>query len=108
MSLNHHRGSTWKIWDLHVHSPTTYGGSYEKFISNAQNSIAAVIGINDYCTLAGYEEIVQKGGVPGKVIFPVVELRMNNLLTTKKNANGIRINFHIIFDNDPSRDHYQK
>ena len=61
-----------------------------------------VIGINDYCSIKGYEEIMKLGNIPGKVIFPVVELRMNNLLTTKKNPNGVRINFHIIFDNDPT------
>lgn len=99
------KGSLWQIWDLHVHSPATvtYGGNdYDTFITNLGKCKAAVIGINDYCTVKGYEEVVKKGGVPGKVIFPVVEMRMNNLLHTKKNPNGIRINFHIIFDNDPA------
>lgn len=99
------KGSLWQIWDLHVHSPATvtYGGNdYDTFITNLGKCKAAVIGINDYCTVKGYEEVVRKGGVPGKVIFPVVEMRMNNLLQGKKNPNGVRINFHIIFDNDPA------
>lgn len=95
------RGSIWRIWDLHVHSPASYGGSYETFIQNVQNSKAHVIGINDYCTIKGYQEVLEKGGIRDKVIFPVVELRMHNLIETKKNPNGIKINFHIIFDNDP-------
>lgn len=95
------RGSLWRIWDLHVHTPASYGGEYSDFISNAKESIASVIGINDYCSVKGYEEITKLGGIPGKVIFPVVELRMNNILMTKRRPNGIKINFHIIFDNDP-------
>lgn len=95
------RGSFWRIWDLHVHSPQTYGGDYNTFISNLSNSPAEVIGINDYCSIQGYKQTIANGGVPDKVLFPVVELRMHNLLTTKKNPNGVRINFHIIFDNNP-------
>src|SRR6185312_13853224 len=101
MNNSDNRGSIWRIWDMHVHSPATYSGSYQTFIDNAKNCSASVIGINDYCTVKGYVEIIKLGGIPGKVIFPVVEFRMNNLLTTKKNPNGVKINFHIIFDNDP-------
>ncbi len=96
----HNRGAQWRIWDLHVHTPATYGGEYEEFIKNAQESEAAVIGLNDYCTVEGYETVKGLGGIPGKIIFPVVEFRMHNLLTTKRNPNGVRINFHIIFTND--------
>lgn len=101
MNNGENKGSIWRVWDLHVHSPATYGGEYQTFIDNAKISKASVIGVNDYCTVKGYEEIVKLGGIPDKVIFPVVELRMNNLLTTKKKPNGVRINFHIIFDNTP-------
>lgn len=101
MNNGENKGSIWRVWDLHVHSPATYGGEYQTFIDNAKVSKASVIGINDYCSVKGYEEVVKLGGIPDKVIFPVVELRMHNLLTTKKNPNGVRINFHIIFDNAP-------
>lgn len=94
------KGSLWRIWDMHVHSPQTYGGDFSTFITNASASKASVIGINDYCSVKGYEEIIKLGGIPNKVIFPVVELRMHNILNTKRNPNGIKINFHIIFDND--------
>jgi energy-coupling factor transporter ATP-binding protein EcfA2 len=94
------KGSIWRIWDLHVHSPATYGGEYSTFVTNARYCNAEVIGINDYCSIKGYDAVVKLGGVPSKIIFPVVEFRMHNLLTTKKNPNGVKINFHIIFDND--------
>src|SRR5665647_2421288 len=100
------KGSEWRIWDLHVHTPATYGGDYKVFIENAKESKASVIGINDYCTLQGYSEIVKLGGIPSKVIFPVVEFRMHNIVANRKSADptkaGTKINFHIIFDNDPS------
>lgn len=98
---NSSKGAEWRIWDLHVHSPQTYGGDFDEFIGNASKSIATVIGINDYCSVDGYEQVVNKGGIPGKIIFPVVEFRMHNILTTRHRPNGIRINFHVIFDNDP-------
>ncbi len=100
------KGSVWRIWDLHVHSPATYGGEYTTFISNANKSKADVIGINDYCTLKGYEEVVKLGGVTSKIIFPVIEFRMHNIVANRKNVDptkaGVKINFHVIFDNDPS------
>ena len=99
-------GSHWHIWDLHVHSPASFGGNdYDTFIENLANSEATAIGINDYCTIDGYRKIIEKGGVPNKVIFPVVELRMHNIVANRKGssptAGGTRINFHLIFTNDP-------
>ncbi|NCI48228.1 TrlF family AAA-like ATPase [Sediminibacterium soli] len=106
MSTPNNKGSQWRIWDLHVHSPATYGGSYQAFIDNAKASKADVIGINDYCSLKGYEEIQKLGGIPDKTVFPVVEFRMHNIVANRKNADptksGVKINFHIIFDNDPA------
>jgi ABC-type lipoprotein export system ATPase subunit len=102
---SNNKGSIWRIWDLHVHSPATYGGDYVTFIANASKSKAAVIGVNDYCSIKGYEEVVNLGGIPGKVIFPVVEFRMHNIVANRKNADptksGTKINFHLIFNNDP-------
>lgn len=105
MEINDKRGSIWRKWDLHVHPPeVSFGGDYTQFISNLSKSEAEVIGINDYCSIEGYKKIVEKGGVPDKVLFPVIELRMNNIIANRKNKateSGVRINFHIIFDNNP-------
>lgn len=98
-------GSKWRIWDLHVHTPFSHSvrGTIEDFITNAQNSVAEVIGINDYATLEGYKSIIDAGGIPNKILFPVIELRMNNVLTNKHNSSAIHLNFHIIFDNDDNK-----
>jgi len=100
------KGSEWRKWDLHVHSPKTYDGSYDDFINNINNSEAEVIGINDYSTIEGYEKIISKyRDKVKKILFPVIEFRMNNILLDKDDPRlkkGIRFNFHIIFDNDPN------
>jgi len=102
------RGSEWKIWDLHVHSPASGFGTetdYPIFIENLKNSLADVIGINDYSTIEGYSKIIESGGVDGKILFPVIELRMNNKINHKSTTavdGGVNINFHIIFDNSLS------
>jgi len=97
------KGSIWRKWDLHVHSPASYGGSYDNFIQNLISSEAEAIGINDYCTIDGYKEVISRGGVRGKTIFPVIEFRMNNMVLDKDDPrakSGPRINFHIIFNNN--------
>lgn len=100
------KGSEWRKWDLHVHSPKTYGGSYDDFINNINNSEVEVIGINDYSTIAGYEEIISKyRDKVKKILFPIIEFRMHNILLDKDDPGvkkGVRFNFHIIFDNDPN------
>ena len=99
------KGSEWRKWDLHIH-PKTYGGSYDNFIYNINKSEAEVVGINAYSTIKGYEAIVSKHiDKIQKVLFPVIEFRMRNILLDKNDSrlkSGIRFNFHIIFDNDLS------
>ena len=57
------RGSEWKKWDLHIHTPSSlcsdYGGDtdevWSKFLSELENlpQEIKVIGINDYLFLDG-------------------------------------------------------
>jgi predicted ATPase len=112
------RGAEWRKWDLHVHSPASqgYSGDYNQFIIQLGNADCDVIGVNDYFSVEGYREVQRRLSQPGgdlegnkayrdsldklrsKVLFPVVECRMNNILVDKKGASGPRINFHLIFD----------
>lgn len=100
------KGSEWNIWDLHVHTPASgfaTDDDYPVLIENLKNSQAHVIGINDYCSIKGYKNITNLGGVEGKIIFPVVELRTNNKINHKNSTaidGGVNINFHLIFDNN--------
>ena len=104
------KGSEWRKWDLHVHSPYSsgYSGTWEQFIEQIKSAECDVIGINDYFCVAGYKKLVQSiesGGLDlqGKVLLPVVEMRMTDSLQNKHNdTKGVRhFNFHIIFNNDP-------
>jgi len=112
------RGAEWRKWDLHAHSPASHGyrGDYNQFIIQLGNADCDVIGINDYFSVEGYREVLRRlsdpaGDMEGnkayrdsleklrtKVLLPVVECRMNNILLDKKGATGVRINFHLIFD----------
>jgi hypothetical protein len=112
------KGSKWRKWDLHVHSPASDGfkGDWNQFIIQLGNADCDVIGINDYFSVAGYKEVQRRLNDPGaategnkpyrealeklkgKTLLPVVECRMNNVVLDKKIKSGPRINFHLIFN----------
>jgi len=116
-------GSQWRKWDLHVHSPASanFQGDWPGFVIQLGNSDCAVIGINDYFSVAGYKEILKRldgteddGGNKAyrdaleklrlKKLFPVVECRMTNVVLGKRNTSGQRINFHVIFSDEVNPD----
>ncbi|NCT55610.1 hypothetical protein GW755_02060 [bacterium] len=99
---NDPRGSIWRKWDLHVHSPASfsYKGTYPQFFDQIEKSDCDVIGINDYCSVEGYKQFIAKVPNSNKITLPVVEFRMTNALLNKNSKNGQRINFHIIFSNE--------
>lgn len=114
-------GSTWKKWDLHVHTPASlvhgYDGAtseeaWEKFLGDIENlpSDFKVIGINDYIFVDGYERVLKEKS-SGRLknidlILPVIELRLDKFAgVVKKAKDGSysksdwnRINLHIVFD----------
>jgi len=99
------RGSEWRKWDLHVHSPASHGyhGTWEQFEKQLSEAQCDVIGINDYCSVAGYKRIKERIAsndldIRDKVLFPVVEFRMRDVLKNRHTGqSGESINFHIIF-----------
>lgn len=102
MTMN--RGSEWRKWDLHIHTPGTakndqYGNSdevWEQYIEALENSDIAVFGITDYFSIRNYVKIcdIQKQErLKDKYILPNVEMRL--LPVTGKNT---PINIHVIFD----------
>ncbi len=102
------KGSEWRKWDLHVHSPASYGfkGTWDEFEIQLKNADCDVIGINDYFSVTGYKKIQERiiNGeldIGNRVIFPVVEMRMQDSLQNKNTkTNGVtHFNFHIIFSN---------
>ena len=120
MSGDNPVGSTWRKWDLHVHTPFSivqnYGNNndevWENFISDLEQlpSEFKVVGINDYIFVDGYERVLkvkEEGRLRNiDLILPVIELRLDKFAgVVKKNQDGSysksdwnRINLHIIFD----------
>jgi len=108
--MNDPRGSIWRKWDLHVHTPDSlipaYGGAgdWDKFI-DALSKLPPefkVIGINDYIFLDGYKKVVAAkvaGKLPNiELLLPVIELRLDKFGGSKSGLS--RVNYHIIFSNE--------
>lgn len=107
--MSYPKGSEWRKWDLHVHTPFSmvqhYEGAneeerWENFISDLESlpSEFKVIGINDYLFIDGYERVLEykKAGRLKNIetFLPVVEFRIKKFGGHKAFK---RINFHIIF-----------
>lgn len=103
---NYLRGSEWRRWDLHVHTPESFEqnyhswDSYLKALEEVQG--VCVIGITDYFSIDGYKRILQEreGGRLKNfdLILPNIELRLN-IFIPKRSAGEQqrRLNFHVIF-----------
>ena len=67
MSSKFCRGSEWRKWDLHVHTPESvlnnqFGNDWDLYVKKLFNSAIInnvhVIGITDYFSIEGYKKIV--------------------------------------------------
>ena len=108
------RGSEWRRWDLHLHTPDTkkndmYSGSdseekWDKFYEHIKNYIGdglddrkavSVIGVTDYLSLENYKKVISDGRLPQNVlaVFPNVEMRIIPTGTDSP------VNIHFIFVN---------
>ena len=96
------RGSEWRRWDLHIHTPNTkkndnYKGDtleekWENFYSAVETYVnstderkkVSVIGITDYLSIENYKKVISDGILSKNVlaIFPNVEMR---IMPTGKN-----------------------
>lgn len=116
------RGSIWRKWDLHVHTPESgmaieFPHDWDSYVTTlfkrAIEEDIAVIGITDYFTIEGYKilindylhnhEKLSSLFTPSEIsqikeirIFPNIEFRLEQIV------NKNRINFHVIFSDDVS------
>ena len=108
--MNDPRGSIWRKWDLHVHTPASIFHNYsdpdrwERFIQELEQLPPEfkVIGVNDYLFLDGYKYLLSeknKGRLPNiELLLPVIELRIDKFGGTTGHLS--RVNYHIIFSNE--------
>jgi hypothetical protein len=111
--VNNSRGSIWRKWDLHVHTPASiyqcFGidedQTWENYISDLEKlpTQFAVVGINDYIFLNGYERLKKAqeklGRIPNLILLPVVEFRIEKFAGVQFGPLK-RINLHVIFSDD--------
>lgn len=102
------RGSEWRKWDLHLHTPKSiiqhYGGdnktAWDQFIQKIASlpPEVKVIGVTDYLFCDGYEYLLnRKSEIPNiQLIIPNIEFRLNTFSGTEGNTK--RHNFHVLFD----------
>jgi ABC-type lipoprotein export system ATPase subunit len=101
-------GSIWRKWDLHVHTPDSivhkYDGSdpWDRFFTEIERlpPEMSVLGVNDYLFVDGYRRVLAEFRADRfpklEAIFPVVELRLSQLVGVGDEWN--RINYHVIFE----------
>jgi hypothetical protein len=96
-------GSTWRKWDLHIHSPESvlhseFSGDWDSYIQSLEDlTDVSVIGITDYYSVDGFKKILKRreeGRISNiDLVIPNIELRLDK--TTNR---GKPINIHILFD----------
>lgn len=107
------KGSEWRRWDLHIHTPETnkndnYQGcnaeekwdnfyeSIEAYIHNSDDNRrqVAVIGITDYLSIDNYKKVIKDNKLPKEImaVFPNVEMRIVPM------GQKSPVNIHFIFN----------
>jgi hypothetical protein len=102
------RGSVWRKWDLHVHSPASalandFGDNWDEYIGTlAGLKEVAVLGITDYFSIEGYRRVLEyREQLPNiDLILPNIELRLNAFV----GQGARRVNYHVIFSDLVSPD----
>jgi len=114
------RGSVWRIWDLHIHTPVSYldnqfGDDWDEYVQvlfqRAIEKNIYVIGLADYFTIDGYKKVMNDyvrnprkmrelfndqeiEFINNVLILPNIEFRLNRFVGSGS------INLHVIFSNE--------
>lgn len=124
------KGSIWRKWDLHVHTPFSilnnqFGDDFDNYVRKLFRSAidhnVSAIGLTDYCLLDGYKKVVEDyilnddklaelfdedeiRKIKNIAIFPNLEFRLDKLVVGKEVDLkwNRRTNFHVILSNELS------
>jgi energy-coupling factor transporter ATP-binding protein EcfA2 len=116
MPKHYFKGSQWRKWDLHIHTPASFQhgfGSWDAYIDELDGlSNISVIGITDYFTIDGYKKVREymANGRLGNfdLVVPNIELRLNIFVPRRSNEEQQRrLNLHVIFSNEVSIEHIE-
>lgn len=122
------RGSEWRKWDLHVHTPASvlqneFGQDWDRYVvalfTRAIQENISVIGITDYYLPEGYEILKRNylddldrlktlfdDNVISKIlrikVFPNIEFRLSKLVIGKERdlSWNRKVNYHVILSDD--------
>ncbi|MFC0427214.1 TrlF family AAA-like ATPase [Chryseobacterium scophthalmum] len=106
MAVN--RGSEWRKWDLHVHTPYTFLNRYKceesEFIEKIKNENISCIGITNYFKFDNREfELKDKLEKEGITTFLNLEIRLDY-----QNKEDDCLDLHIIFSNSVEKENIEK
>lgn len=119
--MNDPRGSIWRVWDLHVHTPYSvlnneFPADFDEYaatlLRRAVEKQIAAVGITDYFTVEGYKKLREIlnddarladlcGGevadaVRSILFIPNIELRTSTIVRDPR-GHDHRVNFHVLF-----------
>ena len=104
-------GSTWRRWDLHIHTPGTIlndqFGDWDEFLAAIEGQAeVSVLGVTDYFSITNYSKLKQykdAGRIPDiDLLIPNIEFRI-----APPNDNGRAINIHLLVcPDDPKHEAY--
>ena len=93
-------GSTWRRWDLHIHTPDTIlndqFGDWDEFLTAVEEQdTVSVLGVTDYFSITNYSTLKQykeAGRIPGiDLLIPNIEFRI-----APPNDNARAVNIHLL------------
>ena len=102
-------GSTWRRWDLHIHTPDTIlndqFGDWDEFLAtiNGQD-VVRVLGVTDYFSITNYSTLKrhkEAGDIPGiDLLIPNIEFRI-----APPNDKARAVNIHLLIcPDDPDHE----
>jgi DNA repair protein SbcC/Rad50 len=114
------KGSQWRKWDLHVHTPFSFSwdganddDAFREIIKTMNQSSVAVFAITDYWTFDGFQKLMAiNATLPEaerlkKTVLPGIELRFDVLTDDDNPADKRRVNFQVVFNNDDNNGVYR-